>query len=381
MEKRRPLRDLLYIDFNQDYQCFAVGASNGFRVYNCEPFKETFRREFAPGGVAIVEMLFRCNIMALVGGGTAPKYPPNKVMIWDDHQGRCIGELSFRSQVRAVRLRRDRIVVALEHKVLVYNFADLRLLHTIETLSNPSGLLALSPSADQTVLACPGLHVGQVRVELYDTRRTKFIAAHNSDVRCLTLSSNGKLLVTASEKGTLIRVFSTGDGSKLQEVRRGSDPARIYSLAFSRGEWPDWLAVTSDKGTLHVFSLRRGMGQGEAARGGGGGSSGGASSSNGSNAAATGADDASPTRANPTSALSFVSSYLPVGGAYFASERSFAQFRFPEACPCLVGFGSTPGTLLLVSYSGCFHRVAFDGERGGQCEQLAFSQFMEDLEG
>ena len=45
-------------------------------------------------------------------------------------------------------------------------------------------------------------------------------------------------------------------------------------------------------------------------------------------------------------------SYLPVGGAYFASERSFAQFRFPEACPCLVGFGSTPGTLLLVSYSG-----------------------------
>ena len=53
-------------------------------------------------------------------------------------------------------------MVALEHKVLVYNFADLRLLHSIETLSNPSGLLALSPVSDQTVLACPGLNVGQV---------------------------------------------------------------------------------------------------------------------------------------------------------------------------------------------------------------------------
>ena len=54
-------------------------------------------------------------------------------------------------------------MVALEHKVLVYNFADLRLLHSIETLSNPAGLLALSPVSDQTVLACPGINVGQVR--------------------------------------------------------------------------------------------------------------------------------------------------------------------------------------------------------------------------
>jgi hypothetical protein len=66
-------------------------------------------------------------------------------------------------QVRAVRLRRDRIVVALEHKVLSYNFADLKLLHQIETLGNSRGLLALSSAADATVLACPGLHTGQVR--------------------------------------------------------------------------------------------------------------------------------------------------------------------------------------------------------------------------
>lgn len=55
-----------------------------------------------------------------------------------------------------------------------------------------------------------------MRVELYDVRRTKFVEAHTTSLACLALSLDGKLLATASERGTLVRVFSTTDGSKLQ---------------------------------------------------------------------------------------------------------------------------------------------------------------------
>ncbi|XP_072958768.1 autophagy-related protein 18c-like isoform X2 [Typha angustifolia] len=246
--------ELLSVSWNQDYGCFSAGTSSGFRIYNCDPFKETFRRDLKNGGFGIVEMLFRCNILALVGGGANPQYPPNKVMIWDDHQSRCIGEFAFRSDVRAVKLRRDRIVIILEHKIYVYNFTDLKLLHQIETLANPRGLCCLSHHSNASVLACPGLNRGQVRVEHFGLKVTKFISAHDSHIACITLTMDGLLLATASTKGTLIRIFNTMDGTRLQEVRRGLDRADIYSIALSPNV--QWLAVSSDKGTVHIFSLR-----------------------------------------------------------------------------------------------------------------------------
>ncbi|GKV04932.1 hypothetical protein SLEP1_g17017 [Rubroshorea leprosula] len=344
------LPSLLHLSFNQDHGCFATGTDQGFRIFNCDPFREIFRRDFGRGGgIAVVEMLFRCNILALVGGGPEPQYPLNKVMIWDDHQSRCIGELSFRSEVRSVRLRRDRIVVVLEQKIFVYNFADLKLLHQIETIANPKGLCAVSHGAGSLVLVCPGLQKGQVRVEHYGSKRTKFIMAHDSRIACFALTQDGQLLATTSTKGTLVRIFNTADGSLLQEVRRGADRAEIYSLAFSSNA--QWLAVSSDKGTVHVFGLKVNSGSpsNERPRGG------------------------SDSVTSPTSSLSFIKGVLP---KYFSSEWSVAQFRLVEGSQYLVAFGHQKNTVVILGMDGSFYRCQFDPVIGGEMTQLEYHNFL-----
>nr|CAD1833315.1 unnamed protein product [Ananas comosus var. bracteatus] len=341
---------LLHLSFNQDYGCFAAGTDGGFRIYNCDPFREIFRRDFDGGGIGAVEMLFRCNILALVGGGSQPYYSPNKVMIWDDHQSRCIGELSFRSEVRAVRLRRDRIIVVLDHKIFVYNFADLKLFHQIETVPNPKGLCVVSQQQGSLVLVCPGGQKGQVRVEHYGARRTKFIMAHDSRIACLALSQDGRLIATASTKGTLIRIFSTSDGTLLQEVRRGADRAEIYSLAFSANM--QWLAVSSDKGTVHVFNLKVNLGLT-------------------ANDRPRPAPD--PNVPHVGSSLSFIKGVLP---KYFHSEWSVAQFRLHEGTQYIVAFGHQKNTVVIVGMDGSFYRCQFDPANGGEMTQLECYNFL-----
>lgn len=111
--------DLLFIGFNQDNKCFTICTNNGFIIFNVNPFVEIIRRIFNDG-IGQIEMLFHCNIMAIVGGGSNPRYPKNKVMLWDDLQNKCIAELMFKQDVKAVKLRRDRIVVVLLSKVYIY---------------------------------------------------------------------------------------------------------------------------------------------------------------------------------------------------------------------------------------------------------------------
>jgi len=341
----------LFVSFNQDAGCFAVGSDQGFRIYNVDPFQEVFHRDFPHGGIGIIEMLFRSNFLALVGGGVNPRHPKNKVMIWDDHQSRSLGEISFKSDVLAVRLRRDLIVVVVERTIYSYTFRDLKLVDRIETCENKLGLCALSPSSTRQVLACPGKpdSRGQIRVEVCGT--PVFIQAHESELGAISLNSEGTLVATASQKGTLIRVFSTETAAPMYELRRGAEQAVIYSIAFNPSS--TFLACSSDKGTIHVFAL----GEPNAGR----------------DAQQQQQQQQQRQAASPDALSGLFSSFKTILPKYFSSEWSFAQFRVPDCKRTLVAFGAEKNTIVVVSTDGRFFRASF--EKGGECVERSRERF------
>jgi WD repeat-containing protein 45 len=205
-------------------------------------------------------MMGTANFLALVGGGRSPKFPQNKVIIWDDLKGKVALEITTLTTVRGVQLSRTRVVVVLQNSVRVYAFEKQpKPLAKYETADNLQGLCALSDKW----LAFPGRTPGQVQVVELATENVSIIPAHTSRLQALSLSADGNLLATASEKGTIVRVFSTSSCAKMAERRRGSDFATIFCLRFSPSG--KMLACTSAKGSLHIFDVPPLAGNGQRA--------------------------------------------------------------------------------------------------------------------
>ncbi|KAJ2835280.1 autophagy protein [Coemansia erecta] len=263
--------DLLFINFNQDFSCLSVGTKSGYKIYNCEPFGKCYAR--SEGGIGIVEMLFCTSLVALVGSGDQPTLSPRRLQIINTKRQSIICELTFPTSILAVKLNRRRLIAVLEEQIYVYDISNMKLLHTIETPPNQSAICAMSPSSENCFIAYPtpastsvASRPGAVPeipattdVMVFDANACEainIIQAHKSPVSCLAMNRDGTMLATASDKGTVIRVFSLPGAQKIAQFRRGAYPAKIHSLTFNATS--TLLLVSSDTDTVHIFRVADG---------------------------------------------------------------------------------------------------------------------------
>lgn len=230
--------------------------------------------------------------------------------------------------------------------------------------------------------------------DLLSLQVSNIIQAHKTSIAHLAINSTGTLLASASDKGTVIRVFSIPSANLVGQYRRGAYPARIYSISFNAVS--TLLSVSSDTETVHVFKLPA---AGTAAPGGSarpgllaaGASSPSLGSEDGSsdNGAAATLEDHQQRRKKSTSggsgggfkgslrrttsalsrlATSSVSGYLPsTFSSLWEPQRDFASLRLPTpGVSSVVAISPTSPHVVVCTSDAFFYVYSLDLEAGGE---------------
>lgn len=345
--------DILFVNFNQDCTSLAVGTKTGYRLYtinSSEKLQETYSCEKDIEDICIVERLFSSSLIAIVSMAN-----PRKLRVYHFKKGTEICNYCYSNTVLSVRLNRNRLVVCLDERIDIHNISDMRVIHTIRDIpSNPKGLCALSVDNEKSYLAYPGSsQVGEVQIfDTINLRPITMIPAHDSPLAAIAFDWHGSKLATASEKGTVIRVFSVPQGKRLFEFRRGiKRNATIYSLSFS----PDslFLSASSNLETIHIFRLD--------------------------------APKEKPQEENQSwmsyfnKAVQSAANYLPAQASdVLTQDRAFATVNVPNSALnyrniCALTYIQKNLRLLMASADGYFYMFDVNTQEGGVCKLLTQS--------
>ncbi len=334
-------KDIISLSINEEHNLFAASMESGVRLFNIEPLMVKANLDSTDiGSIAICELLHRTNLIALVAGGSKPKFADNTVLIWDDAKKKFILEFTFSSTVLSVKTRRDRLFVVERQRIHCFSFPQKsEKLFTIETRDNRLGLCDVTPytSSERQLLVFPGHRIGSI--QLLDLTTTEpgissapvNISAHQTEIACLAINKTGTMVATASTKGTLIRVFDTNKRWQLVELRRGADPATLYCIEFSHDS--DFLVVSSDKGTVHIFALK----------------------------------DTHLNRRSTFSSIGFV-------GQYVESQWALAKFTIAAECACICAFGPN-SSVYAICVDGTFHKYIFSPD--GSCVRDGYDVYLD----
>ena len=225
------------------------------------------------GGVKICALLHNHPIVVIV-----PSATDRVLQLFDLKTSKVLAEVQFDSTILNVMINTKRLVVVGERTMHLFDWTQdgmpcITQKHPIQTFSpvNTKGLASLSevhPETHSCYLAFPqssvtattagtavtGSSKGEVfLVDATNAHQLGSLLAHSGPIQALRFTPNGSMLATASDKGTIIRVFATPSKEVLYSFRRGRFQTTIYDLRFSFDM--QLLAATASSGSVHIFKL------------------------------------------------------------------------------------------------------------------------------
>ena len=117
-------------------------------------------------------------------------------------------------------------------KIYIYLFESLYLQKTIDITAHDKKLICMGLEGSDNIIY-PGEELGSISIVKLSSDEKHTINAHSSAIENLCISNDGKYCASASERGTIIRMFSLETRECINEFRRGSDPTTIINIRFN----------------------------------------------------------------------------------------------------------------------------------------------------
>jgi signal recognition particle receptor subunit beta len=152
-----------------------------------------------------------------------------------------------------------------------------------------------------------------------DIQKYHHIKAHENTIEIIEINFTGTKFSSASDKGTIIRIFNIKDDTLIHEFRRGTEQAIIYNISFDLND--TLLVVSSNRPTVHLFALNKDI-------------------------------------QNSKSMFNGISKILGVG-KILQSEWSFAKITVQSNCKSNIACFSDQNKIVIINYLGNFIEAVY----------------------
>ncbi|OHT07249.1 hypothetical protein TRFO_24656 [Tritrichomonas foetus] len=218
-----------------------VCSSKSVQLYNLQPMTS----KFVNNGGPFIHAAYSSEYLFAVANSDTPPYIPSFVIIFQISTGAFVRSIEFTADIIGLEATSSYLFVSLTSSIQVVDIETFHLISTLERSCKIGNLVA----TDSYVAYCDDEKPGVVVIcSVPGFSVLRQIQCHKDPIAMMANSNDGKILITASNVGTLVRMFSIEEGEKINELRRGYRQSVIISASSNES-----LTCCVSPTTLHIF--------------------------------------------------------------------------------------------------------------------------------
>ena len=242
------------VSFSADGELLSLALNDGISVFAVNPveLRERYEHKQKIGSLAWIPET-TCSVFS--GVASQRSFSEKSVCVYDWDKKRAVVDIECEEAIHRIFAFPGMFVLVFRADVKFYRLSPPAMVLDLRCAVNEHAPCDCCSRDGAVQVAMSSSQIGEVRLVLVKDRVQKetTLKVANHPVSVMKFNRDGTLAAVVSERGTLIRLVNVDSGAVVSELRRGSFPASVFSVAFS--PMSEYVAVLSSKGTVHVFEI------------------------------------------------------------------------------------------------------------------------------